>query len=119
MEAASGKARRRTQPVLACRAVIEGEGDWREAAVSVPCQECYRPGPAQSAGRDGPNRRGLGKRWAMARMPVTAGATRLQVIARTPSSPARLCQLKPNVPRPLGSGGLTPCRRRHFHEEPW
>ncbi len=38
---------------------------------------------------------------------------------RTASLPARRCSLKPNVPRPLGSRGVTPCRRRHPGEEPW
>jgi len=41
-------------------------------------------------------------------------------LSRTASMPARLCQLKPNVPRQAGVKGATPpCRRRHSCEEPW
>ncbi len=51
---------------------------------------------------------------------VTSESERSSSDARTAPLPARLCDLKPNVRRPLGSGGPRPLAAGGmFDEEPW
>ncbi len=88
--------------------------DRRNDPESSPADGCVGVRASAAAGSPVPRRTGVPPPEPRALLDVGRPARKgsLVPLSRTASLPTRLCLLKPNLPRPLGSRGQRPCRRR-------